>query len=319
MYDIMDPGLALKVDALTKHLEEREDVGAAVSYVDIVKSSYMSWNEGDPRFYIVPNEKNAVFQFIDGHFNSGGPEDALSYYDDRFSQASVEVYVKDHMSSTVTNLRQDIDDFLALIDHEGMIRQGGGIIGLFAAIIEEVRKSILFTIIQVFGLVFIFCWVTYGTYKAGLIIAVPIALANLITYATMGYIGIGLFIYTLPVAAVGIGVGVDYSIYLTSRLREEMGKRAAGEGPEEAYARALAGTGRAIFFTALTVTGGVLTLLASDIRFQALLGGTLGIVMMANMIAAIILIPVITAWLKPKYIFQSNRPCHQVTKEERMR
>jgi len=115
----------------------------------------------------------------------------------------------------------------------------------------------------------------------------------------MGFQEIGLFIYTVPVAALGMGLGVDYAIYVVSRLKEEY---AAGKDDEEAYRQTLINAGKAVFFTATSITIGVFTLLLSDIRFQAILGGMLSVVLIANMLGAIFLLPSLLAQIKPKFL-----------------
>jgi hypothetical protein len=104
---------------------------------------------------------------------------------------------------------------------------------------------------------------------------------------------------TLPVSAVGIGLGVDYGIYLISRIMEEFKEKGT---IEEAISTALGTTGKAIIFTATTLVMGICFWFISKMMFQALMGALLAIIMTFNMLGALIIIPSIIALFKPKFI-----------------
>ena len=119
--------------------------------------------------------------------------------------------------------------------------------------------------------------------------------------AFMGYGGIGFFIYTLPVVTLGFGLGIDFSLYILARLKEEISE--SGDFVK-GYIKALGTSGRAVLFTGLTMTGGLLTLCLSEMRFQAILGSMLSVVVMANTVIALLFFPVLLSVLKPKFLFQ---------------
>ena len=53
-----------------------------------------------------------------------------------------------------------------------------------------------------------------------MLVFVPLALVSVLVYAVMAIVGIGLKVNTLPMVALGAGIGVDYGIYLWSRMQE---------------------------------------------------------------------------------------------------
>jgi predicted RND superfamily exporter protein len=138
---------------------------------------------------------------------------------------------------------------------------------------------------------------------AAVIIFIPLLIGKAITMAFMGYGGIGFFIYTLPVITLGFGLGIDFSLYILARLKEEIS--ATGDF-EKGYIKALGTSGHAVLFTGLTMTGGLITLLLSQMRFQAILGSMLSVVVMANTIIALLFFPVLLSVLRPKFLFRKD-------------
>ena len=153
-----------------------------------------------------------------------------------------------------------------------------------------------------FAAVFLCTAIVFRSFTAGLIVLVPLIFGNVITFAVMALSGVGLFIYTLPISALGIGVGIDYSLYILTRMKDELHSNPL----EAAYTQTFKTAGRAVVFTALTVTTGVIMLYISEMRFQAILGVMLGIIMMANMISALFVLPSLISLIKPGFLFKNN-------------
>jgi len=125
-----------------------------------------------------------------------------------------------------------------------------------------------------------------------------LALVSFLAYALMAFMGIGLKVNTLPVVALGVGIGVDYGIYIFSKMQEFL-KR--GLGLNEAYYQTLRLTGKAVFFTAITLAVGVGTWMFSDLQFQADMGILLAFMFVLNMLGALLILPALAFWLMPKY------------------
>jgi hypothetical protein len=129
---------------------------------------------------------------------------------------------------------------------------------------------------------------TFRSWRAVLCIVVPLSLVSLLCYAFMSVLGIGLKVSTLPVAALGVGIGVDYGIYILSRMQAFLGK---GMSLTDAYLETLRVNGQAVVMTALTLSVGVGTWVFSGLKFQADMGILLGFMFLANMAGAILLLP----------------------------
>jgi predicted RND superfamily exporter protein len=148
-------------------------------------------------------------------------------------------------------------------------------------------------VLWVFGAVIALCLITFRSIRATLCIVVPLAIVSWLAYALMVYLGIGLKTSTLPVVALGVGIGVDYGIYIFARLQAAL-KR--GEYFEDAMFAAFKDTGGAVVFTGLTLAIGVSLWMFSALKFQADMGALLTFMFLVNMTGAIILLPAMARW-----------------------
>jgi len=117
----------------------------------------------------------------------------------------------------------------------------------------------------------------------------------------MLWYGIDLNINSLPVAAIAVGIGIDYGIYLMARIAEEYGK--CGDY-HSSNLRAVETTGKAIIFTATTLVAGVVFWAFVNLKFQSEMGLLLGLLMLLNMINALVFIPSLVALFKPSFVMR---------------
>ncbi len=173
----------------------------------------------------------------------------------------------------------------------------GGIMGILAATNDEVERSHVANIALIFLVIFVLHSVTYQSVPSGFIILLQIATATMLSLAYMAVRGLGLNINTLPVQSVGVGIGVDYAIYIVDRIRQEVTET---ENIDEAVRRAVQTTGMAVSFTATTIVGGIVLWSWSNLRFQAEMAQLLTILMIINMLGAITVVPSFYSILRPK-------------------
>jgi predicted RND superfamily exporter protein len=173
----------------------------------------------------------------------------------------------------------------------------GGSMGIIAAINDEVERSHVANISLIFIVIFVLHSVTYKSASSGAIIFLQISTATMVSLAYMAIKGVGLNINTLPVQSVGVGIGVDYAIYIVDRIRQEVADTA---DIDEAVRRAVRTTGMAVTFTATTVVGGIMLWTFSNLRFQAEMAQLLVFLMILNMFGAITVVPAFYSILRPK-------------------
>jgi predicted RND superfamily exporter protein len=173
----------------------------------------------------------------------------------------------------------------------------GGVMGILAAINDEVERSHVANISLIFIVIFVLHSTTYQSIPSGGIIFLQISTATMVSLAYMAVRGIGLNINTLPVQSVGVGIGVDYAIYIVDRIRQEVADTA---DIDEAVRRAVRTTGMAVTFTATTVVGGIFLWIFSNLRFQAEMALLLVFLMILNMLGAITVVPTFYSILRPR-------------------
>jgi predicted RND superfamily exporter protein len=222
--------------------------------------------------------------------------------------ANMTFYYKDHTGETIRRAIHMVKEWEKNVASkiEGLhIELAGGLIGVTAAVDEEAYQTNLVVIPTVLLLILIFTLLFYHSFQSGLMMLISMGFATTLSYACMALLGMGLNVNTVPMIAVGIGLGVDYSIYMMDRIKEEMS--IVGD-IQEATTRAVATTGVAISFTATTLIGGIIMwIVVSDLRFQADSARLLVIMLVLNASAAMFLIPAIIDIFKPKFIMDAAK------------
>jgi uncharacterized protein len=239
------------------------------------------------------NEANVRWQMIshDSHVlgQASGQGDSQSVANSDCSVMPITLFLNDHKATTLSGVIQAVTDYKAA--HKDLpigLELAGGSGGTMAAINESVDAAQIPMMALVYLAMVVICGVTFRSIRAVICIIVPLALVSLIANAAMALLGIGLKVSTLPVAALGVGIGVDYGIYKFSRLSHYMGE---GMSLQEAYVQTLRETGSAVIFTGLTLSVGVATWVFSPLQFQADMGLLLTLMFFMNMVGAIILLP----------------------------
>jgi hypothetical protein len=242
-----------------------------------------------------------MYIFITG----GDPGDFDQYADFEYRNASLIVHYKVKTGDIIREAIAKTKDFFEPYQNklDGFkFSLAGGVIGTMAAINEVVGYYSALARYLIYLIIFLFCSITYRSFVAGIILVIPVAIADFLSVAYMAAKNIGLNINTLPVASVGVGIGLDYGVYVLSRIREEY------QNLHDLDAAILVGvttSGKAVAFTATTLIGGVIFwYFISDLRFQGEMGFLLAFLMFFNMLGAIFLIPTLVAAIKPKFIYR---------------
>lgn len=284
-----------------------EVIGGTRSLVPLVKKLSMEYHEGNPCWLVIPDNLKEIGSYLFLFRAKGDPQDFDQWADPAYRYGNIIMFFKDHRGETIERVTSGCEQFA--MDHplgggKAKLRFAGGLIGILAAINQEVKWSQVGSLLLIFITVFVFCALAFRSTVAALMLVVSLIIANLVTFTYMVFKGIGLDINTLPVAAVGIGVGVDYAIYVLSRFQEEFRK---SKDLAKALANGLSTSGMGVLFTAVTlIVPVVLWYFLSDLKFQAEMGLLLGFLLFFNMLGALFIIPSFVYLLKPRFIVKQK-------------
>ncbi|NMG01241.1 MMPL family transporter, partial [Aromatoleum toluolicum] len=158
-------------------------------------------------------------------------------------------------------------------------------------VVKEANRTMLF---YVYGAVIVLCFITFRNWRAVIVAVVPLVVTSILCEALMVVLGIGVKVGTLPVIALGVGIGVDYALYL---LSIQLAQQRAGASLADAHRRSIQFTGKVVALVGVTLAAGVVTWIWSPIKFQADMGILLTFMFVWNMVGALILIPALSHFL----------------------
>jgi len=278
----------------------------------VAKVVNAGWNEGNIKWRILPRDNYVLRQAL------SGIDTATGLLNTDCSAMPIMIFTTDHRAETIATivdrvkvLREQLNmgDLNLKLENQVLeemaseddvspeslqFRLATGNVGVMAATNEDIAAAEKPMLALVFGSIIILCLVTYRTILGTLCIVLPLIVVSTLAEALMALYGIGLKVNTLPVVALGVGIGVDYGIYIYNRLDIHLKE---GLDLREAYYRTLRLTGRAVIFTGFTLAAGVGTWAFSELQFQADMGILLSFIFLANMVAAIVVLPALVRWL----------------------
>jgi len=290
------------------HMLLDDTLGGAKGLNNLVTQVNQMTRNDDPRWAVVPNLASDVGGLMFMYMMSAPVPGALLEYLDTDEQvANMVFYYKDHTGETIRRAIHMVKEWRDTVGARvpGLaIELAGGPVGVTAAINEEAFQTNLVVVPAVLALIFIFTLWFYGSVHAGVMMLVSMGFATTLTYACMGLLDMGLNVNTVPMIAVGIGLGVDYAIYMMDRIREEMH---VASGLQDAVTRAVGTTGVAIAFTATTLIGGIIMwVFMSELRFQADAARLLIIMLVLNAFSAMFLVPAWVDIFRPRFIMRAG-------------
>jgi len=204
-------------------------------------------------------------------------------------------YLADHKAETLEHVVKEASAFAgthSTPDRQFLLAAGNA--GIEAATNEVVKKSNRTMLLFVYAAVILLCFVTFRSWRAVVVAVLPLMLTSVMGEALMAMLGIGVKVATLPVIALGVGIGVDYALYL---LSIQLAQQRAGASLKDAYRHALRFTGKVVALVGVTLAAGVITWAWSPIKFQADMGILLTFMFLWNMLGALVLIPALSHFL----------------------
>ena len=285
-YDTMNT-----IDRFQWRMENVPGVQSAVSLASISKLVNAGYNEGNPKWRVIPRNQQTLVQSIARIPSSSG------LLNNNCSVMPVILFLEDHKAETINRVIKQIKLVGAELGSKQLqFKLASGPVGVMAATNEAVAQAQLPMMIYVYGAVIILCLLSFRSVRATIVVVLPLYVVSTLAQWLMTVLDIGLTVSTLPVIALGVGIGVDYGIYILSTMSREL---KSGANVHDAYLAALKERGSAVLITGVTLAIGVSTWFFSDLKFQVDMGVLLTFMFLVNMLAAVIVLPALAAFLWP--------------------
>ncbi len=291
----------MEMDRLGQYLRTIPGVQTTVSAADFVRTYTAASFSGNLKWWTINNQKDVLSEAIDDVF-SYNPE----LMSNDFSAAPLIVYLTDHKASTLTAVSDAAQTFADKHD-SGAVQflLAAGNAGMDEATNIVVRRANMMMPYLVYAAVIILCFISFRNWRAVVVAVVPLVLTSVLCQALMVVLGIGVKVATLPVIALGVGIGVDYALYL---LSVQLAFQRGGDSLRTAYRKALRFTGKIVALVGFTLAAGVSLWAFSPIKFQADMGILLTFMFLWNMLGALILVPALSHFLlQTKWVAPSTR------------
>jgi len=287
---------------LQRHMEVQKQIGGSISLSDILPSVNETLREGNFRYSELGSTTTNNAELIYMYERAAEPGDLNRFTDVNRMNASVTMYFADRQGKTIQTAIARVKQFIEA-NPDVNISLAGGTIGVIAAVNEVILSGQIQSIALALFILVMMCIIVYRSSIAGMFFMVPVVLANLVTFAFMSWQNIGMNINTVPVAALGIGLGVDYALYICDRIK---GEYDSGKTHLEAISLSLHCAGRGVLVTAFVLIASVCVWLYSSLRFQAEMGMLIGLWLAVSALSALFLMPALAYICKPKFLFNDK-------------
>jgi len=276
-----------KVDDLEWQLRQLPGVDSTDTLALLTRRMSAALNEGNPKWYDFVNNQDML-----NTITAGAPR---GLYDDACSLLTLYVYLADHKATTLARVVQHVEAFAKANDtRDVQFQLAAGSAGVEAATNIVVADAWRTMNLLVYAIVALLALITFRSWRAVIVAILPLMLTSVLAEALMVVLGMGVKVATLPVIALGVGIGVDYALYILSIMLVQL---KAGQPLSVAYYRALTFTGKVVMLTGITLALGVATWLGSPIKFQADMGALLAFMFLWNMLGAMVLVPSLSHFL----------------------
>lgn len=276
------------IDRFQGYIDNVVGVQSSVSLANVARMTIAGMNEGSLKWRTLTRNQYMINSSLS--FVPPGLMDA------ECSLVPVIIFLDDHKADTLRGVVDAVKRFAADNNSDTLsFVLAAGNSGIEAATNEVIGTAQYAMLAWVYAVVGLLCLLTFRSLTTVLCILLPLGLTSVLCQALMAKLGIGVKVATLPVIALGVGIGVDYGIYIYSRLSTYL---VQGMALPKAYLLTLKSTGKSVAFTGLTLAIGVGIWIWSPIKFQADMGVLLTFMFLWNMLGALIFLPALVCLLK---------------------
>ncbi|MNN26863.1 MMPL family protein [compost metagenome] len=280
----------VEADRLAWELQRIPGVRMTTSLVDAVRQVTSGTFEGSPKWLTLSRNQD-ILNYGSQVASVNSPE----LFNGDASVMPIIAFLTDHKAETLDQALRVCERFVAqhsTADRTFLLVAGSA--GIEAATNIVVRDANRTMLLYVYAAVILLSYITFRSWRAVLVAVIPLVMTSILCEALMVVLGIGVKVATLPVIALGVGIGIDYALYL---LSIQLARQRQGDSLADAYKHAVTFTGKVVGLVGVTLAVGVVTWVFSPIKFQADMGILLSFMFIWNMLGALILVPALSHFL----------------------
>lgn len=299
---IKEPEVLKNLSGLQKFMGAQPEIGASLSIADVIPQVKRVLREDNPRYQEPGQDAVENGELLNIMGNSAERGDMERFLDTKSRFASVTLFFRDLQGQTIRTAVSRIKEYVATHPSaHGEYWLAGGTAGVSAAINEVLLSGQIESIAFALLVLVLCCAVAYRSMLAGIFFMVPVVISNTLTFSFMAFHGIGMNINTVPVAALGIGLGVDYAFYIIDGIREELHYQGHND-LVRAIRKSLNSAGRGVLITASTLIVSVILWSISSLRFQAEMGLLMAIWLCISAASALFVMPAMVFVFRPEFV-----------------
>jgi predicted RND superfamily exporter protein len=301
---VRSPEVIKGLESVQNFLDSQPFVGKTISLNNFIKTFHRKISGDRELDYQLPTLDPQILGIIDTMTSHDVNGDLQAWISKDQSKAVIATFIKTDSSTYIEELAEKTKNYSKTIFPSGInVDIGGGAVNGVALNEVLIREKIL-NILQILFAVFIVTAIVFRSIAAGLLILIPLLAAVIVNFGIMGILGIPLQIATALVSAMAVGIGADYGIYMSYRMREELRK---GENEEQALKDSFRSAGKATLFVSSAVAGGFgILMLSWGFYIHIWMGFLIATAMLTSSIAALTLFPALIFTLRPKFIFEKE-------------
>ncbi len=301
---IKDPKVLQGMSDLQTFLESQPDVGKTQSLADLIKRMNQAMHADSSDAYQVPPSRELIAQYLFLYSLSGDPADFDSFVDNDYQRAAVWVYLKNGSTTYASQLAEKARAVIAKSFPPGVTVQMGGGLPQLVALNEVIVHDKFRNMAQMAVVVFVLGAIMFRSFAGGLFVVTPLLAVTIANFGLLGWTHTPLDISAMSSAAMAIGIGADYEIYLLFRFREEL---ARSGNVLTATRSSLLTSGKAILFVAISIIGGYSVLQVSDFAFYHAVSNMVMATMVVSAFFALFFLRALMMIFKPRFIFGDQR------------
>jgi predicted RND superfamily exporter protein len=281
-------------------LQQMPEVQSTNSLAGFVTLMSQAMTEDAPKWYGLVDNQKLIDDFT--------PQLPATLKNLDCSFAPLQISLVNHKAATLSAVVNAVNKFIGDPKNQSAdfkFSLAGGNAGVQAAtnfVVAHANEHMLY---WVYGAVSILCFIAFRSIAAVICAIIPLILTSILCQALMVWMNIGITVATLPVTALGVGIGVDYALYVLGIV---LALQRRGATLNDAYSGALLFTGKVVFLTGFTLAASVAMWAFAPIKFQADMGILLSFMFLWNMVGALVLAPALASFLlnKPIGILNGN-------------